>query len=216
MKFDEENNIVGKARNESIDASYKDLCEVCNNIRNLNVNEALDFLEKASLKKIPVLYRSHNKKLAHRKELNGKKGRYPVKAVKFVLRALKDAISNALVKGADKDKLIVAHACANKKATYLRLQPKGRRTRSNYTLSRIEIIVMQKGAKPIKIKTAQKKEEEKINESEKTQETKQEIKESVKEGKEEKGNAEEKQEKTKEKSKIRRKKSENVNKNNES
>jgi large subunit ribosomal protein L22 len=215
MKFDEENNIVGKARNESIDASYKDLCEVCNNIRNLNVNEALDFLEKASLKKIPVLYRSYNKKLAHRKELNGKKGRYPVKAVKFVLRALKDAISNALVKGADKDKLIVAHACANKKATYLRLQPKGRRTRSNYTLSRIEIIVMQKGAKPIKIKPAQKK-EEKIDESEKTQEVKQEIKESVKEEKEEKGNAEEKQEKTKEKSKIRRKKSENVNKNNES
>ena len=128
MKFDEENNIVGKARNESIDASYKDLAAVCDNIRGLNVVHAIEFLEKAALGpkgKTPIRYKKYNKKLGHRKELGGKKGRYPVKAVRYVLKLLNDAINNAVVKGAEKEKLIIAHASANKKASYYRLQPKG-------------------------------------------------------------------------------------------
>ncbi|MEM4295922.1 MAG: 50S ribosomal protein L22 [Candidatus Anstonellales archaeon] len=174
MKFDEENNIVGKARNEAINASFKDLCQVCNNIRNMNVQKAIVFLEKASLGKegkTPIFYKTHNKKLAHRKELNGRKGRYPVKAVKYVLSLLKDAIANAVRKGANEEMLFIAHACANKKAAYRRMQPKGRRMPRSYELARLEIVVMQKGAKPVKPKQELKEKKQELKEKQEPKQT---------------------------------------------
>ena len=57
------------ARLEGVDASYKDLSEVCGRIRRKNSAWALTFLEKAAAMEIPVLYRTHNTKLGHRREL---------------------------------------------------------------------------------------------------------------------------------------------------
>jgi large subunit ribosomal protein L22 len=179
IKFDEENNIVGKARNEAIDASFKDLCAVCDNIRGMNVVNAIELLEKAKRMEVPIRYRKFNKKLGHRRELGGKKGRYPVKAVKYVLKLLKDAINNALVKGAEKEKLVVAHAAANKKASYYRLQPKGLRIPHNFELARLEIIVIQKDKKPVK-KSVKEEIKEKAGEEKQEQATKQEKQENIK------------------------------------
>jgi len=192
IKFDEENNIVGKARNEAIDASFKDLCAVCDNIRGMNVVNAIELLEKAKRMEVPIRYRKFNKKLGHRRELGGKKGRYPVKAVKHVLKLLKDAINNALVKGAEKEKLVVAHAAANKKASYYRLQPKGLRIPHNFELARLEIIVIQKDKKPVKKSVKEeikeKAKEEKQEQATKQENIKQEIKQNEKEGKENENN----------------------------
>ena len=131
---------VGKARLEGVDASFKDLCAVCDNIRHLPVDDAFSLLEMASEGKVPIYYRRHNKKLGHRRELGGKKGRYPKKAAKIVLKVLKAAVASAMQKKVDGE-LFVLHAAANKKGTYPRLAPKGRRVRSDYELSRVEIIV---------------------------------------------------------------------------
>jgi len=128
------------ARLEGVDASYKDLCQVCGRIRSKDAAWAMDFLDKASRAEIPVLYKRHNKKLGHRRELGGKKGRYPKKAAGIVFKVLKSALSNAMVKGFGEEYDIVT-ATANKKHAYPRLQPKGRRGRSYYVLSRVEIIV---------------------------------------------------------------------------
>lgn len=136
------------ARLESADASYKDLVQVCGAIRKKSAKWAVDFLGKASNGEVAVRYKSHNKRLGHRRELGGKKGRYPVKSAGIVLGVLQSAMANARVKGM-MDDLSIMHASANKKATYPRIASKGRRARSDYELARVEIILTEK-TKPAK------------------------------------------------------------------
>ncbi len=143
-KFDETE--VGKARLEDVDASFKDLAEVCSNIRGKKSSDAISLLEKAATGEMPIRYTSYITKLGHRKELGGKPGRYPKKAAKYVLMTLKSAIASAKAKGLSED-LTVVHAAANKKDVFPRLSPKGgKRTRSYYETARVEIVVKETGA----------------------------------------------------------------------
>ncbi len=128
------------SRLEDVDASFKDLTQVCGRIKNKKSAWAMDFLKKAAEGTIPVLYRTHNKRLGHRKELRGRKGRYPKKAAAIVLKVLKSAIANGTVKGLG-DEFIVIHASANKKHVYPRLAPKGRQSRSFLETARIEVVL---------------------------------------------------------------------------
>lgn len=132
-----------KARVEGVNASYKDLAEVCGNIRRKGVDAAVALLEDAAGGRVPLRYRSHNTRMAHRKELMGQKGRWPVKAAGIVLKCLQSAIANARVKGLSEE-LIVAHACANKKETYMRYSSKGRRNISRLQTSRVEVVLKEK------------------------------------------------------------------------
>ncbi len=138
-----ESELYASARSEGVNASYKDLVQVCGCIRGRPVKWALMFLEKASKAEVPVFFRTHNKRLGHRSELGGRKGRYPQKAAGMVLKALKSAKSNGTVKGLSED-MVVVHAAANKKVTYPRMSSKGKRMRADYELARIEIIVKSK------------------------------------------------------------------------
>ena len=125
----------------------KDLVEVCGNIRYKPVGDALALLEAAAIGAMPILYRGNNRHLGHRRELGGRKGRYPKKSAKIVLKALKSAIANAQSKGLSEE-LIVMHAAANKKAEFGRLSPKGRRNYSGLITARVEIVLKEKeGAK---------------------------------------------------------------------
>ncbi|MDD2655333.1 MAG: uL22 family ribosomal protein [Candidatus ainarchaeum sp.] len=136
-----------RSRVEGVDASVKDLVEVCGNIRYKPVGDALALLEAASEGAFPILYRGNNRHLGHRRELGGRKGRYPKKSAKIVLKALKSAIANAQSKGLSEE-LIVMHACANKKAEFGRLSSKGRRNYSGLITARVEIVLKEKeGAK---------------------------------------------------------------------
>lgn len=173
-KFDENCAI---ARLEGVDASYKDLAQVCGRIRGKDAGWALGFLEKAAKAEIPILYKSHNKRLGHRRELGGKKGRYPKKAARIVFKVLKTAIANGMVKGLGEGYRVIT-ATANKKWSYPRMAPKGRRARSYYELARVEIILrateeIPKGVevtppikeeKPKEAKAPEKKEEKKPKE----------------------------------------------------
>ncbi|MDD5336931.1 MAG: uL22 family ribosomal protein [Candidatus ainarchaeum sp.] len=134
---------VGKARLEDIEASYKDLAEVCSNIRGKPTAQALELLQKASEGKVPILFRKYISGLAHRHELGGRPGRYPKKAAKFVLHALISAISSAKAKSLSED-LLVVHAAANKKNVYPRLAPKGKRMHSYFETARVEIVVAER------------------------------------------------------------------------
>lgn len=136
-----------RARLEGVDASFKDLAQVCGNIRRRPVDQAIKFLEEASEGKRPVLYRSSNRHLGHRRELGGKKGRYPKKSARIVLGVLRSALANAQHKGLSEE-LIVTHACANKVSTYMRYSSKGRRNPSALETARVEIILKEReGAK---------------------------------------------------------------------
>jgi len=131
---------VASARLEGVDASYKDLSEVCGRIRRKDAAWARTFLELAAAGEIPVLFKRHNKKLGHRRELGGKKGRYPWKSAAIVLKVLNSAVANGLAKGLGEGYVILS-AAANKKFTYPRMAPKGRTARAYFELARVEIVL---------------------------------------------------------------------------
>lgn len=128
------------ARVEGVNASYKDLVQVCGSIRSRKSDWAVAFLEKAADGKVAILYRKHNKRLGHRKELGGRKGRYPKKAAKVVLKVLQSAIANGKLKGLG-DVFTIRVATANSKHSYPRIAAKGRWSRSSLGTSRVEIIL---------------------------------------------------------------------------
>ncbi len=132
-----------KARVEDVNASYKDLAEVCGNIRRRPADAAVLILEEAKAGKRPLRYRSHNTRMAHRKELMGQKGRWPMKAAGIVLKCLQSAIANAKEKGLSEE-LIVAYACANKKNSHMRYSSKGRRNTSKLETARVEVVLREK------------------------------------------------------------------------
>ncbi len=159
-----------RARIEGVNASYKDLSEVCGRIRNKKTEWAVPFLEKASEGEVPILFRRHNKNLGHRRELGGRQGRYPEKAARIVLKALQSAISNGRNLGLGETYTVLA-ASANKKEIYPRMAPKGRQARSFLETSRVEIVL--KGSevpKGVAVTPPKKKEEAKKAEVKKAEE----------------------------------------------
>ncbi|MFH1685724.1 MAG: uL22 family ribosomal protein [Candidatus Micrarchaeota archaeon] len=128
------------ARVEGVNASYKDLSQVCRSIRSKKSDWAVSFLEKAAEGEVAVRYKTNNKRLGHRRELGGKKGRYPKKAAKIVLKALLSAIANGKIKGLG-DVYTVLIATANKKNRYPRIASKGRWARSFLETSRVELVL---------------------------------------------------------------------------
>ncbi len=141
---------AGKAQGHDINASFKDLSEVCRNIRGRNAYSARDFLELAAKGERAIYFGSHNKGMGHRHELGGRKGGWPVKSAKIVLGILENAIANAEKNGISVP--IVKHAAANKQDIYPRLAPKGRRFKMDYETARVAIVleeaILPKGAAP--------------------------------------------------------------------
>lgn len=164
------------AQRYNLDASYKDLCEVCRAIRSKKVSDAMFLLGNAERMEIPIEYKRHNKKLGHRRELGGKRGRYPIKAVKIVKRVLANAVNNARVKQLEEDTLMVVHAAANKQTSFPRLAPKGRRMRWDYVTSRVEIVLKGEPRKIAEVSLPEnkvvKKEKSEVKKSEKPAEPK--------------------------------------------
>ena len=149
--------LSAKAQVTDADASFKDLCEVCQSIRGRNAGVALTYLELASKGERAVYFASHNKKKGHRSELNGRKGGYPKKSAKIVYAVLRNAIANATKQGITEP--IIKCVTANKMNTYPRIAAKGRRFRADYETARVEIVVEEKQsiAAQKKIDTSKKK-----------------------------------------------------------
>ncbi|MEM3841401.1 MAG: uL22 family ribosomal protein [Candidatus Micrarchaeaceae archaeon] len=134
-----------------VNASFKDLAMVCSAIRYNSVPRAMEILDSVISGGKPIEYRKYNSHLGSRHELNGRKGRYPIKCAKLVKKALESASANARSKGYEPDLMYVVHAAANKKQIIMRTPPKGRLfvitggwgysplRRSDIELSKIEI-----------------------------------------------------------------------------
>ena len=161
-KTDEER--VARARIEDVNVSFKDLCNVCSNVRGRRADAALEFLSEAAEGKRPIRYFNYNKRRGHVGELGGKKGGWPVKSTRIIRDLLTNAIANAESKGLGMCK--IAHIQANKQHTYPRMTPKGRRMRADLETAFAEIILMElageagKRKMPVK-KTDAKKAEKK-------------------------------------------------------
>ncbi len=102
------------AYGKDIDASFKDLTQVCEEIRYMRVSDAVALLERVVDMRAAIPFKRFNKRLGSRHELGGRKGAYPVKAAKETEKVLLNAMANAANKGLDTDALYVVHASANK------------------------------------------------------------------------------------------------------
>lgn len=157
-----------RAQSYGVDASYKDLSQVCSNIRGKRTVAAEDLLEAVDVGGAAILYRRHNKKLGHRRELGGKKGRFPRKAAAKVLEVLQNAVANAEFKGMAHP-LFIAHVCANKQNTLARLSPKGRRSRADYETARIEVVLEEAPLKEGESRQPVKKDAQKVKKDQKVE-----------------------------------------------
>ncbi len=149
------------ASTKDLNASFKDLCAVCDSIRYRAVPNALATLDGVINDSRPIEYRRHNKYMGSRHELGGKKGRYPMKCASMVRKVLVNATANARNKGEDPEAMYVVHACANKTYEVPRSPPKGIRSvrtggygytpmrRSNLAFAKIEIGLSTKEVKEL-------------------------------------------------------------------
>jgi large subunit ribosomal protein L22 len=164
-------NEIVFASTSDLNASFKDLCAVCDAVRYRAVPTAMATLDNVINNNQPIEYRRHNKYMGSRHELGGKKGRYPMKCAAMVRKVLVNAAANARNKGEDPDSMYVVHACANKTYEVARSPPKGIRSvrtggygytpmrRSNLAFAKVEIGISAKeaGALGARMKRALKK-----------------------------------------------------------
>mgnify|MGYP001772772109 FL=1 len=138
---------LGKAVKRNLPVSVRDLYNVCRAIRGMKVSEAEKFLNNVLEEKEALPFWRHQAGASHRSNISSKwgvkSGRYPKKAIKYVLEVLSYAKADALRKGLNEDKLKVLHAAAHKGITLRRYMPRafGRSTRKFRYTSNIEIIV---------------------------------------------------------------------------
>ncbi|MGC8649146.1 MAG: 50S ribosomal protein L22, partial [Candidatus Micrarchaeia archaeon] len=123
--FNQKSKDIAFASLKDINANFKDLIAVCDSIRYKSLPLALESLDYVINDKKPILYRKYNKYMGARHELNGRKGRTPIKCAKIVRKVLINAMANADNKGMDVDSLYVVHASANKGVIARRYPPKG-------------------------------------------------------------------------------------------
>ena len=112
---DDDKAKTAKALGRSLKISPKHAVEICNKIRGMRVEKAEAYLEDVIEMKTAVPFKRHNKKVGHRRGLNGwPTGRYPVKAAKQILDILKNAEANAEYKGLDTESLKIIHISSHR------------------------------------------------------------------------------------------------------
>jgi large subunit ribosomal protein L22 len=137
---------TAKASGRELRVSPKSTREVCNTIKGMKLDQARSFLRQVILKKKPVPFRRHTKKVGHRRGLQkAYAGRYPVKAAQKVLEVLENAEANAEYKGLDIERLRIIHASAYSGMKIKRYIPRafGRATPRFETLCHVELVLEQ-------------------------------------------------------------------------
>jgi large subunit ribosomal protein L22 len=143
-----------------INASFKDLCNVCDAVRYMPVTSAIRVLDGVIDGGHAIEFRRHNRYMGSRHELGGKKGRYPMKCAAIVKKVIVNAAANARNKGEDPEYMYVVHAAANKTQIVPRGPPKGVRAvggnygyttmrSSNLEFARVEIGLADKDTKEL-------------------------------------------------------------------
>ncbi len=132
-----------KARLVNAPISTKWAVEICREIRGKKLKDAIVFLERVLKHEDWIPIRRYNKKVPHRK---GKKvvksGRYMDKAVKYILKLLREVEANAVAKGLDPEKLVIYHAAAHKGFRRPKIQPRLRRV-VRKKATHVEVVVVE-------------------------------------------------------------------------
>ena len=130
------NENTAKVYGRNLSISTKQSVEICNNIKNKNVQKAKILLEKVIKKQEPIRMTRYIKDTAHKKGIAA--GRYPIKASTEILNLLKSAESNAQNKGFSTKDLIIKHISAHKASTPFHY---GRKRRIKMKRTHVQIVV---------------------------------------------------------------------------
>ena len=133
-----------KASGRELRVSPKAAREVCNTIKGMKVEEAKVFLQQVTLKRRPVPFRRHKKKVGHRRGIQKSyAGRYPIKTASRILEVLENAEVNAEYVGFDLERLRIIHAAAYPGVKIRNYIPRafGRATPRFKTLCHVELVL---------------------------------------------------------------------------
>ncbi len=141
---DDDNNKTAKALGRGLKISPKHAIEICNKIRGMKVENAKNYLEDVIEMKKAVPFKRHNKKVGHRRGLEGwPTGRYPVKAASQILDVLNNAEANAEYKGLESENLKITHISSHKGYVIRGWTPRafGRASPFNTPTTHIQIVL---------------------------------------------------------------------------
>ncbi|MFX0106869.1 MAG: 50S ribosomal protein L22 [Candidatus Hodarchaeota archaeon] len=140
--IDPDRTAVASGRNLRV--SPKQCREVCNAVRGMMLERAIELLENVIQEKAWIPYRRHKRKRGHHSGMKKwAAGGHPIKASEHILRVLRNAEANADNKGLDIDRLRIMHAATGRGRTYKKFIPRafGRSTPYYENTSHIEIVL---------------------------------------------------------------------------
>lgn len=134
---------MARAIGTALPISFKQSVEVCNFIKNKNINDVKKILQNVIKKETAIPFRIYNWDLGHKKKIGP--GRYPEKASRTFIKLIEAVEANAQFKGLNTSNLVIAHVSAHKagKAWHF-----GRKSRRRMKRTNIEIIVEEKTKEP--------------------------------------------------------------------
>uniref|UniRef100_A0A2K5QKS4 Large ribosomal subunit protein uL22 n=1 Tax=Cebus imitator TaxID=2715852 RepID=A0A2K5QKS4_CEBIM len=106
-----------KSRGSNLCVHFKNTRETAQAIKGMHIRKATKYLKDVTLQKQCVPFRHYNGgvgRCAQAKQWGWTQGRWPKKSAEFLLHMLKNAESNAELKGLDVDYLVIEHIQVNK------------------------------------------------------------------------------------------------------
>ncbi|MDI9618716.1 50S ribosomal protein L22 [Methanothermobacter sp.] len=141
---EEDRSKTARASGTHLKISPKHAVEICREIRGMELEKAKRYLKEVSRMERPVAFKRYNRKVAHRRGLNGwASGRYPVKAASQILKVLENAEANAEYKGLDTEKLRIIHISSHRGPVIRGWIPRafGRATPFNTPTTHVQIVL---------------------------------------------------------------------------
>jgi large subunit ribosomal protein L22 len=140
-KTDLEN--TARAIGRELDISPKASVEVCREIRNMKVEDAIALLESVKTLTTPIRYKRYNKQVGDRKAIKVGAGRYPQKTARAIQDVIEHAQHNAEYKGLDSENMRIVHIASNRGMVKEGFRPRahGRSSPFNHETVNIEVIL---------------------------------------------------------------------------
>ncbi len=137
---------TAKAYGKEIQMSPKESTEVCNMVKNKDVDEAIGLLEKVIAEEKAVPYRKHDKRVAHQKGVGS--GGYPKKVCRNIKSKIQECKSNAEDKGLDSENMKIKVLAAHQGSPIEGRRPRamGRSTPHDTKTTNLEVILEEKEA----------------------------------------------------------------------
>ncbi|KAK2117835.1 60S ribosomal protein L17 [Saguinus oedipus] len=106
-----------KSRGSNLHVHFKNTCETAQTIKSMHIRKATKYLKDVTLQKPCVPFRHYSGGVGRNtqaKQWSWTQGWWPKKSAEFLLPMLKNAKSNAELKGLDVDSLVIEHIQVNK------------------------------------------------------------------------------------------------------